>query len=210
MKPETKRLSSIIIAALIIAAALMVYFEFIVPAYTNLQAIKGQEESETMLYTNENQIVTQGKSLLATYQSDASSSQLVGMALPVGQDVSGALAQIYGIASNAGVTVLSTGISVQAAQVTKPQSAASGGQIASAAEAGSVVKSTGTLTFQIAGSGSYESIKSFLQGLEANIRIFNVTAITLAPGGIGATKTQAANPDLFNYSVTVVTYYQSQ
>ena len=46
MKQETKRLSSIIAAALILAGALVVYFEFIVPAYTNLETIKGQEGSE--------------------------------------------------------------------------------------------------------------------------------------------------------------------
>jgi Tfp pilus assembly protein PilO len=206
MKQETKRLSSIIIAALILAGALVVYFEFIVPAYANLETIKGQEESETTLYANETQIVNQGKSLLATYQSDASSSQSVAMALPVGQDVSGALAQIYGIGANAGITVQNTGISIQA--VAAPGVAASS-QIANAATVGSVIKPTGTVSFQVSGSGSYESFKSFLQGLETNIRIFDVTAVSLQPAAIAATKTQAANQDMFNYTVTVVTYYQA-
>ena len=212
MKQETKRLSSIIIAALIIAGALVVYFEFIVPAYTDLQTVKGQEESETALYTNETQIVSQVKSLLSTYQNDASSSQSVEMALPVGPDVSGALAQIYGIAANTGVTVQGTGISVQAVQAVTPQSTvtdATGSQIATAAAAGSIMKPTGIVSFHVAGSGSYESLKNFLQGLETNIRIFDVTAVSLQPAEIAATKTQAANPDMFNYTVTVVTYYQA-
>lgn len=209
MKQETKRLSSLIIAALILAAALVVYFEFIVPAYTNLEAIKGQEESEATLYANETQIVNQGKSLLAAYQSDASSSQSVAMALPVGQDVSGALAQIYGIAANTGITIQQTGISVQAVQAITPQGTAAGSQIANAAAAGSVIKPTGTVSFQIGGSGSYESFKNFLQGLETNIRIFDVTAVSLQPDAILATKTQAANQDMFTYTMTVVTYYQA-
>ncbi|MGD1003741.1 MAG: hypothetical protein ABR884_04190, partial [Minisyncoccia bacterium] len=58
MKQETKRLSSIIIAALIFVAALMVYFEFIIPAYASLQLVKGQGESETTLYANEQQVVS--------------------------------------------------------------------------------------------------------------------------------------------------------
>jgi Tfp pilus assembly protein PilO len=209
MKPETKRLSSIVIAALIVAGALVIYFEFIVPAYTNLQSLKGQQQSETTLYANENQIVSQGKSLLATYQGAASSSQAVAMALPVGQDVSGALAQLYGIAANAGVTVQTTGISIQAVQVTKAPAATTGSQIANAAAAGSVIKPTGTVSLRVSGSGSYEAFKTFLQGIESNIRIFDVTNLSLTPGGTAATKTQAGNQDMFNYGITVVTYYQA-
>ncbi len=204
MKQETKRLSSIIIAALIIVAALMVYFEFIIPAYTSLQLVKGQEESETTLYANEQQVVSKVKSLLTTYQSDASSSQSVAMALPVGPGVSGALAQIYGIATNANVTIQGTQISTQAVQAV----AAPATTVGAAAAAGSIVKPTGTVSFQVTGSASYESFKSFLQELETNIRIFDVTAISLQPAAIAATKTQTANADMFNYTITVVTYYQ--
>lgn len=205
MKQETKRLSSIIIAALIIVAALVVYFEFIIPAYTTLQSIKGQEESEATLYSNEQQVVSKVQSLLATYQNDASSSQAVAMALPVGPDVSGALAQIYGIATNANVTIQGAQISIQAVQTNAAPAAATVGAVAAS---GSIVKPVGTVSFQVTGSGSYESFKSFLQGLETNIRIFDVTAISLQPATIAATKTQAANPDMFNYTITVVTYYQ--
>jgi Tfp pilus assembly protein PilO len=212
MKQESKRLTSIILAALILAAALVAYFEFIVPSYTNLETVKGQEESEQALLANENQIVTQGKALLATYQNDASSSQSVALALPVGQDVSGALAQIYGIASNANVTVQGTAISIQAVQATPAAvqtDGSTGSQLGNAAATGSIVKPTGTISFQVTGSGSYESIKAFLQELETNIRIFNVTAIALQPTQTIATKTQAASSDVFNYTITVVTYYQA-
>ncbi len=209
MKQETKRLSSLIIAALIIAAALVVYFEFIVPAYANLETIKGQQESEATLYNNENQIVSKGKSLLAAYQSDASSSQAVTLALPVGPDVSGALAQIYGIAANAGVAIQGTSIAIQALQTAMPPAPASGSQIGSAAAAGSVIKPTGTVSFQVTGSGSYEAFKLFLQGLETNIRILDVTAASLQPAATVTVKGQAANQDMFTFTVTVVTYYQA-
>lgn len=202
-------MTSLIIAGLIIVAAIVVYFEFIVPAYSTLEGVKGQEESEVTLYANAQNIATQGKALLATYQNDASSSQSVAMVLPVGSDVSGAIAQIYGIATNANVTVQNIGISAQAIQATTPQGGTGSGQLTSAAAAGSVLKPTGTISFQVTGLGSYESFKSFLAGLETNIRIFNVTTISLQPVGIIATKTQAANPDMFNYAITVVTYYQA-
>ncbi len=210
MKQGTKRLSSIIIAALILAGALVVYFEFIVPAYASLEMVKGQEQSEQTLYANETQIVGQIKNLLATYQGDATSSQSVAMALPVGSDVSGALAQIYGIAANSGVTIQQTAISIQAVQaIASSGSTDSTSGLASAAAAGSIVKPTGTVSVQVSGSGSYESFKNFLHGLETNIRIFDVNAISLQPAAVLSTKTQAANPDMFNYTITVVTYYQA-
>jgi Tfp pilus assembly protein PilO len=206
MKQESKRLYSIIIAALLIGAALLAYFAFIVPAYAHLEAIKGQEESETTLYANEQKIVAEGKTLLANYQSDASSSQAVSAALPVGQNLAGAIAQVYGIAGNTGVTVQGLGISVQA--VTSPDASA-GGQIAGAATAGSVIKPTGSILFNINGSGSYEALKAFLQELETNLRIFDVTSISLQPAPIVATKNQASNQDAFTYSITATTYYES-
>jgi hypothetical protein len=212
MKQETKRLSSIIIAALILVGAVVVYFELIVPAYTNLQTVKGQEESETTLYANEQQIVSKVKSLLTTYKSDASSSQAVAMALPVGPNVADALAQIYGTAANAGVTVQGASIATQAVQaVTTPAVAAgsANSQITNAAAAGSIVKPTGAVSFQVTGSGDYASFKLFLKGLETNIRVLDVTAISLQPASIIATKTQAANPDVFNFVITVVTHYQA-
>ena len=131
------------------------------------------------------------------------------MALPVGQDVSGALAQIYGIATNAGVTIQTTGISIQAVQQVAPQVSTTGGSIANAAAAGSVIKPTGTVSLQISGAGSYEGFKTFLQGLETDLRIFDVTSASLQPAPVLATKTQAGNSDMFDYSVTVVTYYQA-
>ncbi len=120
MKQESKRLSSIIIAALIIAAALVVYFEFIVPAYASIEDLKGQTESEAAAYANQSVLANDVNSLYTTYESDASSSQTVAFALPVGPDVSGALAQVYGIAANTGVTVTATGISTQAVQAVAP------------------------------------------------------------------------------------------
>lgn len=202
MKQETKRLSSIIIAALILVAAVVVYFEYIVPTYTSLEDLKGQQESEVALYNNESQIVNQVKSLLTAYQNDAAASQAVALALPANRDLSGALAQVYGIASNTGFTIQQTGVSVQAIQATAAPSTDG------SAPTGSIVKPVGTISFQITGSGSYESLKNFLSGLATNIRIFNVTAMSVQPGSVIATKTQPANPDMFNFTLTVVTYYQ--
>ncbi len=211
MKQNSKRLTSIIIAALFLVVAFVVYLEFIVPAYTDLQAAKGQEQSEKILYDNENQIATEVKSLITTYQGESSSSQSVSMALPVGQNLAGALAQIYGIAANTGFSIQTTGVTVQAVQVLPAQAAINSsttniGMVA--AVGGSIVRPAGTITLQLGASGTYEALKSFLKGLENNIRLFDVTGISIQPSSQPSIKGNA-NPDQFNYTISIVTYYQS-
>jgi Tfp pilus assembly protein PilO len=77
--------------------------------------------------------------------------------------------------------------------------------------AASLVTPKGSVTFQIVASGSYESLKTFLQGLESNVRIFDVTGLSIKPitsvttGGVS----QAAVQDFYNYTITAVAYYQS-
>jgi Tfp pilus assembly protein PilO len=203
MKSNSKQLTSALIAAAFFAAALLIYFEMIVPGYTNLETDKGQELSEQELYTTENNTVTQVQALITTYKSETSSTQLVNLSLPVGPNIASALAQIYGIAASAGFTLESSAIAVQAVQAT---TAVQTNGSSSQASAAAIVKPKGTVTFQLQGTGSYESLKSFLAGLENNIRIFDVTGVSIQPfGGVA----KVGSSDLFNYTLTVVTYYQS-
>jgi Tfp pilus assembly protein PilO len=228
MKQDSKRLSSVLFAGFLLIAAILVYFELIVPAYGQLQIDKGQDLSEKALYSNEKQIVTQVQALLSTYQNQSAANQSVALALPVGQNTADAIAQVYGIATNAGLSIRSMGIAVQAVQATAVANSTvpTSGQIANAAAGGgSIVEPTGTVSLQVTGTGSYESFKTFLQGLETNIRIFDVTAVSIEPAinstvqPVVTTKgqtvqtnqvTQANSQDMFNYTLTAVTYYQAQ
>jgi hypothetical protein len=204
MKSNSKQLTSAIIAALFLIVALVVYFEMIVPAYASLQKDKGQAQSQQALLDNEKKVVDQVKKLIDAYKSEASSTQAIGLALPVGQNTAGALAQIYGIANNAGFSIQSTGVTTQAITKTTATPAA-GANIKSAATTGSIAHPAGTVSFQIIGNGSYESLKTFLAGLENNIRFFDVTGISIQEATLG----KGSIPDNFNYTITVVTYYQS-
>ncbi len=219
MKQDTKRLTSILLATLLLAGAFVVYFSFIVPAYGNLETLKGQVQSEDTLYTNENQIVAKANNLLSSFENNSSSVAEVSLALPVGPNVADALAQIYGIASSAGFTLQSAAVATQAVSPAQQQSsaaaAAGSGQVANAAATGAVVMPTGSVTFQLSGTGSYGSFKNFLQGLETNIRIFDVTGVSVQPLSAGTPAVSTgknappANADNFNFNITVATYYQA-
>ncbi|MDR3582172.1 MAG: hypothetical protein P4L67_02765, partial [Candidatus Pacebacteria bacterium] len=120
MKSTTKRLSSTFLALLLLAIAAIAFFELVQPEYTTLMTLKGKAASEQQLLASEQKLVTQAQSVLDSYQSQSSSTQAVNLAMPIGQDSAGAVAQLYGLATNSGLVVQSVGISLQAA----PQAAA--------------------------------------------------------------------------------------
>lgn len=189
-----------ILSLLLVVAALVMYFDLLTPAYASLQTEKGQELSEQQLLTNEKQIVTQVQGLVSEYQSQTQEAQTVSMALPTGEDLSGALNQIYGLADANTINVQSISISVQAvapAAIVAPVT----DQIESAAAGAAIVKPLGTISFDLGASGSYENLNAFLESLETNLRLFDVQSITLA-------KTGGTNQDNFQYGITVTTYYQ--
>jgi hypothetical protein len=201
MKQNTKRLYSMVIALFFLVLALVWYFDFLVPAYTDLQTAKGNQISEQNLLTNEQQIVSQFQGLLASYQSQSSDEQAVDAALPVGPHLADAIAQIYGIASANNVAVQSMGIASELIP-----SPATGSGVSGAASTGQIVHPVGTITFTLGMIGSYENFKAFLGALETNIRLFDVKQVTFQPGGVTG---KGSVPDVFNYSITATTYYQS-
>ena len=200
MKPTTKRLSGTLFALFLLVVAAFVFFELVQPEYGNLMTLKGDAVSEQQLFANEQKLVLQAQSVLGTYQSQSSSTQAVNLAMPIGPNSAEALAQLYGLATNSSLAMQSVGISLQ----TSPQSSQSTGALA-------LIKSQSSVTFQITATGSYEALKTFLQGLENNVRVFDVTGLSIHPvNSITSTgASQVAAQDFYTYTITAVAYYQS-
>lgn len=203
-----------IVALVFLVVALVVFFDFVQPAYTDLQASKGKQISQASFLDNEKKIVSEVQGLVSTYQSETQGEQAVSLALPVGQDLSGALAQVYGLAAANNIGVQNIAISIQAVQVATSQAGSTvqaNGQIAAAASVGAIIKPFNSILFQITCAGTYENFKIFLKGLETNIRIFDVKSITLhaASGASNANVKGGPGADYFQYDMTVAAYYQS-
>ena len=202
MKQNTKRLYSLIFAMLFVVLALVVYFDMLIPAYSDLQAAKGNQISEANLLANEKQVVGQIQGLLATYKSQASDEQAINAALPVGPNAASAISQLYGISAANDISLQGVALSEQLSAETTPT------DVAGAASLGQITKPIGTLAFTFAAAGSYENFKNFLQALQNNMRFFDVEQIAFhaaqAPSGGKGT-----SADFFSYSLTAQTYYQS-
>ncbi len=181
-------------ALLFIVVALVVLFDLVQPEYGNFQTLKGQLAGEQAFLQSETTAVAQAQTLISQYQGQSASAQTAALAVPTGEDLAGALAQVYGLAANSkGLVIQTVGVSAPALQ----------SQTASSTQ---LVQPLGTITFQISAIGSYEALQDFLSGLETNVRIFDIKGLSVAPANGATGKSQ----DFFTYNLTVATYYQTQ
>ncbi len=196
-----------LIALVFLVAALWVFFDLIQPTYGQLQTKKGTELSSENFLSNEQQIVGQAKTLINQYENESAVQDSLALAMPSGPNTASALAQVYGIALNNNIAVQS--VSVAAPTSRQSQNQAQGTSTASTTGQGP--KQMETFSFQVTAFGSYENFKSFLSQLETNIRIFDLTALSVQePTSSDATngKGSSTPSDFFTYGFTVATYYE--
>jgi hypothetical protein len=210
MKQSAKRFVSMFLALFFLVAAFVVFFDLVQPAYVAVQSLRGQLAGETQLLNSEKTLVAQAQNLINSYKSGSSGQQNVSLAIPQGQDVAGALAQVEGIAQNDNVSLTSLGIGAPTLGGA-PSPATAGG----AGSASQAVKPLGSFTLNLSGSASYENLKNFLDQIETNIRIFDLQSLSLGPASVIAPAATAKNApaapvshDLFNYNLSIRTYYQ--
>jgi hypothetical protein len=204
MKPNAKRLVSALLAMGLFVAAFVVFFELVQPTYGDLMTAKGKLVGEQMLLQNESTTISQVRSVMAAYAGQDDVAKSIGQLLPSGENIAGAVAQVYGLASADNIAIQSVSIAVSAPN--KIVSAASGGS-QNVLASGIDVQPTSTIALTITANGNYESFRNFLSGLETNARIFDVKQLSIQPASAaGSQKTQ----DSFTYLLTVNTYYQNQ
>jgi hypothetical protein len=219
MKQSAKRLLSMVFSLLFIIAAFVCFFDLVQPAYGTVQTLRGQLAGEVQSFNFEQAEVTQAQNLIDSHNQENQGTGSVGVAIPDGEDMAGAMAQAEGIAANNGVSITSIGVS--APGLARQSSPSAGpGQEPSSTEASSgmsAVKPLGNFSLNIAGSASYENFKSFLDQVETNIRIFDLKTLSLNPapavipvltGKNASGAVSSSSRDMFDYQMTLQTYYQ--
>ena len=183
-----------IVGLAFIVGAMMLYFNFIRPAYGDSQEIKSRQLGQRLFLTEQQDTIRKVQALISEYQTQLLAQEAVSLALPTKEDVGGGLAQLYGIARNSGLNMQSVSISV---------AGIGGAQTTGAAPSFALQKPLGTIVFRARLVGGYEDLKRFLGFLETNIRIFDLDTLSLRPLGVGD---GAAGS--FTYEISVATYYQ--
>lgn len=172
MKASTKRSLSLIGSALLLISAITLYTNAIKPAYQNIQQLRASLIAKTNLFNEQKEIISRVKDLLNQYQSAAKLQETISLALPPDEAVASLFQQIFAISQASGISIQSFGLTAEA------------------------IKSNGlgTLKLNLGLKGSYESVKAFLQAIETNIRVMDVSQLTM-------------QKDL--HTVSLTTYYQT-
>jgi len=195
MKQSTKRFVSIIISLIFVVGAIVVYFDFVEPAYEGAQNVKAEVLSNDNFLGGQRVAIKKVQDIISSYEGRLEVQQAVSMALPTTEDASNAVIQLDGL-------VQSNGLALQSAVV----SSAGVGAARSAATSSALSRPLGTLSFRLSLAGAYENFKSFLSELESNIRIFDVTSLIIqAPQAAAKGSVQ-----IYNYDLIISSYYQVQ
>ena len=153
MRPSSKRLTSIWLALIIFIVAFVFYSALIKKEFTSIQQLRGEVGAKTQLLVEQQNAVSQIRSLLQQYEGVAQLQQTISLSLPQEEDLANVVAQFNAIANNSGVSIESINVSVAPIQATATSS---------------LVYGYGVSKFDLRVIGSYEAFKSFIQSLETN------------------------------------------
>jgi len=195
MSASTKRALSLILSAGLVVASLFIYATLISPEYADVKNLRGELSSKSDLLNNQKTSIDQVRKLIAQYQGVAKLGESLSLALPEDESVSSIMAQINAISQASGLTVQSVGINYLPAKpaIIKLTSA----------------KGIGSLKLDLKLVGSYSAIKNFLQSMETNIRVMDAQSLKIESVQ-SSSQSKAGTQDIFNFTLSVNTYYQAK
>ena len=191
-----------ILGLVLLVASMVLYFEFILPVYDEVLAIKAQKLGREEFLNGKKSIIKQVQSLIDTYEGQGQVQQVVSLTLPAEEDIGGAIAQLNGLARNSGFIVRSLSISTTDFYGGEANESGNGENSAAV-----IQKPIGRVSISASMAGSYDNLKSFISLLETNVRIFDLENLAISPNLSG---NKGSAQDIFEYSLGVVTYYQKR
>lgn len=194
MKHSTARLISFTVAAIFLIATLVVFLRLVRPAYGEAQELKAQKLSRENFYKNQQTTLAEVKKIVAEYKGGGTPQAAVSLAFPQYKDEANVLNQIETMASRNNLAVQNITISTPGSRQT---SAAKRPGATS-----TLVKPIGVISVQLRIAGTYASMKSFISAIETNIRIMDITALSVTPVG-------RSNQDFYTFDINFDSYYQN-
>lgn len=168
MKPAAKRLWAILLSLLFLIGGMVVFSSLVLPAYSEVQTLRGESKALANVLEEEETFVGAASRLLQQYESAADLRRNLSLVLPVKEDIPGAVNQLQGIAKATGVSVEAVNIEFLPLQ---PQKS-------------TAVLPTGALKINLRLKGDYASLRSYVQAVETNVRVFDVDSFIISEGGI--------------------------
>ena len=170
----------------LLIGAVVVYSNFVVPTYSDIQTLKDKQLADENLLNDQRDAINAVNKLLGQYQSLTDIQNSISTVLPIQEEVPSIVEQIQGIAGLNNMTI--TGLSLQYPPI-------------KAVPKDSLIKPVGIVRITVKFTGDYRNVKGYLEGLETNIRLMDVSSLSVDVGG-------AAGKTALNYSLIIDTYYQ--
>lgn len=164
MKASTKRILSILFSAFFLMATLVIYGSLIQPEIQSATKLQAIVASKAQLFSNQKEAVTQVTNLISQFQSAARIQQTVGLAVPIGPSITQALNQWQAVAQASQVGLQSLNI-LPSQSPTSPKAPSSQ----------PLVKPLLIISTKVEATGNYGSLKQFINAIETNARVMNVT-----------------------------------
>ncbi len=195
MKQASKRLLSFGAGILLVFGALILFFNLVQPAYQNAQALEAQKLSLDNFYQTEQATQKQVDAVVQAYNGSSNPQALADLSLPPTKDEADVLNQINVLAAKYQVAI-------QNVSVSYPGAKSLTGSGSSAVNSDPLVKPIGVLNLQLRVAASYANFGMFLSSVESNIRLMDITGLTITPVG-------KSNQDYYTFDVGLAAYYQN-
>ncbi|MBU2101687.1 hypothetical protein KKH05_03145 [Patescibacteria group bacterium] len=187
MKPAAQRLLGILASFLLIVGSMVTYASLIVPEYREIQDLRGELVATNVLLEEEKLSIEAVEALIQEFESISDLRKATDLRLPSEENVAYAVNQIQGITSSNGMLLNS--LSIRPLPVVVDENI--GGT--------EVLRPLGSMRILVEAFGDYESLKSFLEAVETNVRFMEVHSLSVSGGN-------ADGP--YEYQMEIDTYYQ--
>lgn len=192
MQQGSKRLFSMVVTILCLVVAFVIFFQFVRPAYLEAQDVRAEVIARENLLESQAAAIAEVRQLIEKYRADTAVQETVSQVIPGKPEVGSALYQLVALAAQYDIQFQSTSANT-------PQLSIANNEPTATSSVG-MVRPLGVATFQVRFSATYADLQEFLKKLENNVRIMDVTGISLSQvtGGNGQ----------IGVDLTVATYYQ--
>jgi Tfp pilus assembly protein PilO len=195
MKESTKRNLSLILIIVFFIVAFVVFFNYTWPALLKVLDANDKLKVVKQNYAKQLQSLQMAKQIIDQYKNLTNVNQTISLTLPKSEEIYNVITQLNKISQNSGLLLQS--ISLQRSAPTS--------QTTSTTKTESLINKPQTITLTLNLVGTYEAFKTWLEAIETNIRLMDITNINFS-GVMSSEKSTTAN--IFNYRVTLNTYYQ--
>ena len=184
---------------LILADAIVIgllIFLLIFPNYKKMEDINNKMISSGKTLEEEQEILNNLKEMREEYQQVKDDMEKINMVLPQGEEIPELLVQLEAMVLDAGLfceSIKPISTEEEVASITESQDQ----------EGAKETVSYRPLDISVELTGNYKSFKRYLDNLEKNIRILNITSITIVKPDF-----EEGGENLFDFALELKTYYQ--